>query len=53
MKIIQLLLTTNNNLWQGSLLGLGDDGIVYRHDEHFDGWVVFIPANFIQLEMPE
>jgi len=30
MKIIQILFSPNDSQWQGVLLGLGDDGLVYR-----------------------
>lgn len=36
MKIIQLLQTHNDQTWQGMLLGLGDDGIVY--EQGISGW---------------
>lgn len=29
-KIIQLLMCRNDNVWQGALLGLGDDGVTYH-----------------------
>jgi hypothetical protein len=29
MKVIQILFAPQNNTWQGKLLGLGDDGVVY------------------------
>lgn len=29
VKIIQLLITPNNSIWQGQLLGLGSNGITY------------------------
>jgi len=39
MKIIQILQTENNFTWQGIVLGLGDDGILYylKHDN--SGWI--------------
>jgi hypothetical protein len=39
-KIIQILVTPNDDSWQGMLLGLSDDGVVYRVEE--DGWVAMI-----------
>ena len=29
-KIIQILITPNDLMWQGILVGLGDDGITYQ-----------------------
>lgn len=31
-KIIQVQAMPNDECWQGSLIGLGDDGAVYLHD---------------------
>jgi hypothetical protein len=30
MKIIQVIKTEDNHMWQGALLGLGDDGVLYE-----------------------
>lgn len=30
MKIIQLLQLVNDHVWQGRILGLGDDGVTYE-----------------------
>lgn len=38
-KIIQLMYTTNKGLWNGLLLGLGDDGVTYKASPS-EGWVV-------------
>ena len=39
-KIIQILVTENNEIWQGMLIGLGDDGLVY-HQSRGDIWIPF------------
>lgn len=36
-KIIQILIAPNDAVWQGRLLGLGDDGVVYENET--TGWV--------------
>jgi len=36
MKIIQILIAPNDCHWQGKLLGLGDDGIVYALTDEGD-----------------
>ena len=40
-KIIQLLMCRNDNVWQGVLLGLGDDGVTYHCQG--DTWQPCIP----------
>ena len=43
MKIIQILLTPEDARWQGRLLGLGDDGILYESAGN-SGWYPMIPC---------
>ncbi len=38
MTIIQVLIAPDNSTWQGILIGLGDNGIVYRAENKV--WVV-------------
>lgn len=38
MKIIQILQTENNYSWQGAILGLGDDGVLYELSHDYSGW---------------
>ena len=41
-KIIQIVFAESGSIWEGRLLGLGDDGTVYAIDP--DGnWEPFIP----------
>lgn len=40
MKIIQLLMTPNDSTWQGTLLGLADNGVVYKSSRDSQ-WSVF------------
>lgn len=40
MKIIQFQAMTNDVHYQGAILGLGDDGVIYLATT--DGWVVHI-----------
>jgi len=51
VKIIQILLTENNAITQGMILGLGSDGVVY-HQHGLDGvtgWSVYVEDKFIKL----
>ncbi len=52
VKIIQMLLTENNAITQGMLLGLGDDGVVYCQYslDGATGWCVYIEDNFIKQD---
>jgi len=40
-KIVQLLLTPNDIVWQGRLLGLGSDGVTYEVGDN-TRWVPMI-----------
>jgi len=40
-RIVQLCVTPNDDIWQGQLLGLGDDGITYCCPR--GEWVPYIP----------
>lgn len=45
VKIIQIMGMPNDACWQGHILGLGDDGVVYV-DDHVNGvavWLEYIP----------
>jgi len=39
VEIVQILVGPNDSKWQGTLVGLGDDGCVYVYQ---DKWVLFI-----------
>ena len=41
-KIIQILIAPNDALWQGMILGLGDDGVTYRAGSK-NTWEPLIP----------
>ena len=41
-KIIQILITPDNALWQNVLIGLGDDGVVYEVSDH-TRWRPMVP----------
>ena len=45
MKIIQIMGMPNDQCWQGNVLGLGDDGVVYIscHVDQKHQWEVYIP----------
>ena len=44
-KIIQILVAPNDALWQGRLIGLGDDGVTYQSQT--DEWEPMVkPLNF-------
>lgn len=36
MKIIQLILSPSDDMWQGKLVGLGDDGAIYVREIAID-----------------
>lgn len=42
MKITQIIPMPDNSLWQGAVLGLGDDGIVYILSTENKGWNILI-----------
>jgi hypothetical protein len=44
MKIIQILVAPENSVYQGCILGLGDDGVVYFCTKSAATWDVYIPA---------
>lgn len=46
VKIIQLIPMENNHTWQGAMLGLGSDGVVYEFSSIEQRWVVCIPLKF-------
>jgi len=43
-KIIQLILTPNDQQWQGHLIGLADDGNIYAIVN--DKWILYFEGNF-------
>ena len=43
VKIVQLLLTPDNHVWQGILLGLGNDGVTYALNYN-NTWEPFIKS---------
>jgi len=51
VKIVQILLTENNAVTQGMLLGLGNDGVVYHQYGlgNATGWCVYIEDKFIEI----
>lgn len=50
VKIIQIMPMENTASWQGHVLGLGDDGVVYidktRISDNKICWEVYIPNEF-------
>ena len=50
-KIIQLLMSPNDSVWQGVLLGLGDDGATYHCQG--DTWQPYIPPLELQDKATE
>lgn len=46
VKIIQIIPMENNHAWQGAILGLGDDGVVYEFSSTQQCWVVCLPLKF-------
>ena len=42
MKIIQFQAMPTDEFYQGMVLGLGDDGVIYQATT--EGWVVYISA---------
>ena len=51
VKIVQILIAPDNSTWQGKMLGLGNDGIVYSAEN--DGWAEFMPSRFINTTTPK
>lgn len=45
LKIVQMLLCPNDTSYQGALLGLGSDGVIYRAENN-NKWRVYFPNNF-------
>ena len=45
IKIVQMIVTPNNSEYQGILLGLGSDGVVYRTDSD-NKWHIYLPCVF-------
>lgn len=50
MRIIQILVAPENSTYQGCILGLGDDGVVYACPKSGDEWTVYIPRPRLQGE---
>jgi len=50
VKIIQFMAMDNNETWQGHILGLGDDGVLYIDDGKNASWEVYIPLKFKSKE---
>ena len=48
VKIIQMMGMPNDECWQGHILGLGDNGVVYisSHLNGNDKWDVYMPLEF-------
>ncbi len=48
IKIIQIMAMPNDQCWQGHVLGLGSDGVVYinSHDRGDESWHVYMPLVF-------
>lgn len=51
MKIIQFQAMENNEWWQGCVLGLGDDGVLYILEDVKKGWSVYVkPKGSFEFE---
>ena len=46
VKIIQIIATPNDAHYQGAIIGLGDDGVIYLAVN--GGWEVHVPLAFIK-----
>ena len=46
VKIVQILVAPNNSEYQGIMLGLGSDGVVYRADSD-NKWHIYLPCVFV------
>lgn len=44
VKIVQILVAPEDSTYQGCILGLGDDGIVYVCPKGDACWTAYIPA---------
>ena len=48
VKIVQILVAPFNSEYQGIMLGLGSDGVVYRADnDSNNGWHIYFPCVFV------
>ena len=52
VKIVQMLTAPNDSAYQGALLGLGSDGVIYRAAND-SKWHVYFPCAFAdEAEVP-
>lgn len=51
VKIVQMLAAPNDSAYQGALLGLGSDGVIYRADND-SKWHVYFPCAFAAVISP-
>ena len=52
VKIVQLIVAPNDCHYQGALLGLGSDGVIYRADND-NMWHVYFPCEFANARAEE
>lgn len=45
LKIVQIIISPDNSAYQGALLGLGSDGVIYRA-ENDNKWHIYFPNSF-------
>ena len=53
VKIVQILVAPEDSTYQGSILGLGDDGVVYVCPKGYAYWIVYIPEKRSVASRPE
>ena len=47
IKIVQIVISPENSTYQGCILGLGSDGVVYFCPKGESKWDVYVPLEFI------
>ena len=52
VKIVQVIIAPDNSAYQGVLLGLGSDGVIY-HANNDSRWHVYFPCEFASARAEE
>ena len=47
VKIVQIIVSPENSTYQGCILGLGSDGVVYFCPKGESKWDIYIPLEFV------
>lgn len=52
LKIVQIVISPDNSAYQSALLGLGNDGVIYRADND-NKWHEYFPNRFADTKITE